>query len=95
MPQIGKSFERDEDMRKYVEETDRKLTEVICNRCGKRMKVENGILREECVAVTKTFGYFSRRDGSTVRFDLCEDCYDELTAQFAIPADESAETELL
>ncbi len=89
------SHERDEDMRKYEEGQDRKLTEVICNRCGRRLKVENGYLREDCVAVDKTFGYFSRKDGASVHFDLCEDCFDELAAQFAVPAQINAETELL
>ncbi len=82
-------------MRRYGEDMDRKLTEVICNRCGKKLRVENGYLREECITVDKTFGYFSRRDGSRGHFDLCEDCYDELTAQFAVPVEERAETELL
>lgn len=98
LPANGKSqhsHERDEDMRKYEEGQDRKLTEVICNRCGRKLKVENGYLREDCVVVDKTFGYFSRKDGISIHFDLCEDCYDELTAQFAVPAETNTETELL
>lgn len=98
LPADGKSrhsHERDEDMRRYGEGQDKKLTEVVCNRCGRKLKVENGYLREECIAVDKTFGYFSRRDGVSVHFDLCEDCYDELTAQFAVPAEAGEETELL
>lgn len=89
------SYERDEDMRKYEEGQDKKLTEVVCNRCGRKLKVENGYLREECVAVDKTFGYFSRRDGASMHFDLCEDCCDELMALFAVPAETVEETELL
>lgn len=82
-------------MRKYGEGQDRKLTEAVCNRCGRKLKVENGYLREDCIAVHKTFGYFSRKDGVSVRFDLCEDCYDALAAQFAVPAETDMETELL
>ena len=89
------SHERDEDMRKYEEGQEKKLTEVVCNRCGRKLKVENGYLREDCVAVDKSFGYFSRKDGVSMHFDLCEECYDELTAQFAVPAETNAETELL
>ncbi len=82
-------------MRKYEEGQGRKLTEVVCNRCGRRLKVENGYLREDCIAVDKTFGYFSRKDGISTHFDLCEDCFDELAAQFAVPAETDVETELL
>ena len=82
-------------MRKYEEGQGRKLTEVVCNRCGRRLKVENGYLREACIAGDKTFGYFSRKDGISTHFDLCEDCFDELAAQFAVPAETDVETELL
>lgn len=82
-------------MRRYDEGQDRKLTEVVCNRCGRKLEVENGYLREECISVDKVFGYFSRKDGSSAHFDLCEDCYDELTAQFAVPVEPNEVTELL
>ena len=82
-------------MRKYEEGQDKRLTEVVCNKCGRKLEVENGYLREDCVAVYKTFGYFSRKDGVSMQFDLCEDCYDELVAQFVVPAETKEETELL
>lgn len=82
-------------MRRYEEGQEKRLTEVVCNKCGRKLLVENGYLREECIGVDKTFGYFSRRDGVSLHFDLCEDCYDQLAALFAVPAEEKEETELL
>lgn len=82
-------------MRKYEEGQDRRLIQVVCNSCGKKLRVENGYLKEECISVEKRFGYFSRKDGTEQHFDLCEDCYDRLTAQFKVPAKKREETELL
>lgn len=82
-------------MLRYEEGQDRRLVEVVCNRCGKKLKVKNGYLREECISVDKKFGYFSRKDGTAQHFDLCEDCFDELTAQFRLPPEKLTETELL
>ena len=50
-------------MRVYTEQKVRQLTEVVCNCCGKKLLVENGILKEECVHVTHDFGFFGKRDG--------------------------------
>lgn len=35
----------------------------------------------------KQWGYFSGKDGETHRFELCEECYDRLTASFRIPVE--------
>lgn len=82
-------------MRRYEMGQETKLIRVVCNKCGRELKVENGQLREECVTVNKFFGYFSRKDGVTMHFDLCEDCLDKLTAEFEVPADETEVTEVL
>ena len=50
-------------MRKYGDGQDRKLIQVVCNKCGRALKVENGYLREYCFTADTVFGYFSRRDG--------------------------------
>lgn len=81
-------------MRRYEKGQETKLIRVVCNRCGKELKVENGQLKEECVSVNHFYGYFSRKDGVTQHFDLCEDCLDELTAEFEVPADETEEIEI-
>ena len=82
-------------MRKYVNGQDKKLMKVVCNKCGRQLKLENGYLKEYCFEADTVFGYFSRKDGASHHFDLCEDCYDEITAQFAVSVEEQEELELL
>ena len=85
----------EESMRKYVDGGDKQLMEVVCNKCGRSLKVENGYLREYCFSADTVFGYFSRKDGTVHHFDLCEECYDDMTAQFAVPVEETENPELL
>ena len=82
-------------MRKYEDGQERKLMHAVCNRCGRSLKVEDGYLREGCISVEEAFGYFSRKDGTVHSFDLCEDCYDEIVAQFKVPVEERKNTEFL
>lgn len=81
-------------MRKYDGENGQ-LKKVICNSCKKELKLENGYLKEGCFSADYVFGYFSRRDGIRHRFDLCEECYNNVIAGFEIPAEELPENELL
>lgn len=82
-------------MRKYEDGQERKLIHAVCNRCGRSLKVEDGYLREGCFSAEAAFGYFSRKDGAVHSFDLCEDCYDEIVAQFKVHVEERKSTELL
>lgn len=82
-------------MRKYVSVEENKLNEVICNKCGRKLTVENGCLKEGCFNADFVFGYFSKKDGTRHRFDLCESCYDKWLQELMIPVEETAETELL
>ena len=72
-----------------------KLTQIICNSCGRELKVEKEIIREGYFTADVRFGYFSRKDGMRHTFDLCEDCYDRWIGRFVIPVEEVPETELL
>lgn len=81
-------------MRRYEIE-EKRLTQVVCNKCGRQLKVENGYLKEGCFHANYVFGYFSEKDGTRHRFDLCEDCYDEMIKQFCVPVEISGENELL
>lgn len=81
-------------MRKYKDEYKQELTEVVCNKCGRQLKVENGIVKEGCFTGNKVFGYFSQKDGIRQEFDLCETCYDAITETFSIPVSETEENEL-
>ena len=57
---------------------------ITCNKCGKEIHIQNNIPTGEVVSVEKQWGYFSKKDGQTDAFDLCEDCYDKLAASFKI-----------
>ena len=82
-------------MKTYLNEKETELAAVVCNCCKKELLVENGILKEECIHVTHDFGYFSKRDGETQNFDLCEECYEKIVAKFRIPAEMQERMELL
>ena len=68
-------------MRVYNED---KLVEVICNKCNRKITVENEIIKEGVFSVDYKWGYFSKKDNQIDRFDLCEDCYDELIRSFCV-----------
>ena len=73
-------------MRQYRTEK-RELNElenIICNKCGKEIKVIRGVAQEDFLEVNKRWGYFSEKDNQEDVFDLCEHCYDELVASFKI-----------
>jgi len=74
---------------------DTELASVICNCCKKELRVENGILKDECIHISHAFGYFSERDGEIQCFDLCEECYNKMIAKFRIPVENEERTELL
>ena len=57
--------------------------------------VLQNVAREGVLAVEHTWGYFSEKDGEIHSFDLCEQCYDHLTAQFKIPPAIKKQTEYL
>lgn len=69
--------------------------EIICNMCGKHIAVKQGIAAEDVLAVNKTWGYFSSRDGMQMRFHLCEDCCMRLLSEFCVPAAVTEAAELL
>ena len=65
-------------------EEKNKVEKIICNKCGKEIWVHGGIPQEDVLEVEKRWGYHSRKDNQVDRFDLCEDCYDELVESFQI-----------
>ncbi|MCI8831832.1 MAG: hypothetical protein K2P02_05110 [Lachnospiraceae bacterium] len=80
-------------MRKYTK--NGRLETVMCNCCGKKMVVKDGIVREGAVMVDHTWDFFSEKDGEVHHFDLCESCYDDFINQFRIEADVEEQTEFL
>ena len=79
---------------KYFNEKNQ-LVEIVCNKCGKRTKVEDDMLKEEWVHIQNVFGYFSKRDGEISQIDLCETCYERLCADLLIPETVRKNKELL
>jgi Fe2+ or Zn2+ uptake regulation protein len=68
---------------------------ISCNACGKMIVIENGIMKEDAFEATKEWGYFSKRDMEVHRFNLCEECYERITAQFKIPVQVDKKVEAL
>ncbi|MFG6333422.1 MAG: hypothetical protein K1W28_16710 [Lachnospiraceae bacterium] len=82
-------------MRWYLEPDKRTVEKIVCNQCGRELKLENGIVQEGVFKGEARWGYFSGKDGETHTFDLCEACYDRLIRSFQIPAAVEEDTELL
>ena len=69
-------------MKKYK---NKEMNEILCNRCGKKILVERGIVKEGVYFAEMKWGYFSRKDGELHSFELCEECYDEMIESFLLP----------
>ena len=80
-------------MRKY--KCNGEVETVICNCCGKKLAVREGIVREGVLRVDHAWHYFSEKDGEVHHFDICEECYDQLVRTFKIPLDREEVLELL
>ena len=71
-------------MREYKNKEAKILDRIICNGCGKVITVRRGMPMEGVFSVHQVWEYMSGKDGEIDRFDLCEDCYDELVSGFRI-----------
>lgn len=80
-------------MKKY--EKDGRLASVICNYCGKKLAVKQGVVREGAMSLDYAWDYFSEKDGQVHHFDLCEECYDELVSGFKIAVEVEEQAELM
>lgn len=72
-----------------------KKNKIICNKCKNELPQEKGIIMADFIEINKKWGYFSKKDGTTCRFILCEGCSDALIESLAIPAHISDTTELV
>ena len=66
-----------------------------CNCCGKEIKTEQGIQKEDVLTVSKEWGYFSKKDMERHHFIVCEACYDNWISGFVIPPKVEERTEAL
>ena len=63
--------------------------------CGRELKIENGLLKEDAFEAAKEWGYFSGKDLELHRFTICEKCYDKWTSSFLIPMERQAKKEVM
>lgn len=71
---------------------------VVCSCCGKLIyKSENpeSVVKADYLHISKTWNYFSERDGETDECDICEACFARWTAGFVLPPATREETELI
>lgn len=80
-------------MRKY--KNGGQLETVVCNCCGKKIIVSEGIAREGVLNINHAWDFFSEKDGEIHHFDLCENCYDALISEFKIPVEVEEQLEYL
>ena len=65
--------------------TQEALDEVSCNLCGRQVGKNDFGYFEDHLSITKTWGYGTTADGETHAFDICFDCYSDITDSFVIP----------
>ena len=58
------------------------VDQIFCNKCKKELGWCDSI-----IPIDFHIGFGSKRDGTNIKFDLCEPCLDEFTATFLIPSD--------
>lgn len=82
-------------MRKYSDDNQKNLETLVCNCCGKSLKLCNGMATEGVCHIDITWGYFSDMDGENHSLDLCEECYIKWINNFKVPVSVKERTELL
>ena len=91
---LDKMWESEEKiLKKYTENGE--IRALICNQCGKRLIVKNGIVREGFFEASQNWNFFSEKDGEIQRWDLCESCYDELISGFRIAVETEEQVEFM
>lgn len=78
------------------EQPSGQVTDILrCNCCGQVIeKVEKLNRHVDYLYVEKAWSYFSSKDLSQHRFNICETCYDRFIETFIIPAEEISVTEV-
>lgn len=71
------------------------MEQVYCNSCGKKIRMEQGLKKEDTLDVVKEWGYFSKKDTERHRFCICEACYDRWISGFFIPPAVEDTTEIV
>lgn len=90
---MGGKRKGESKMRKY--KNGGQLEMVVCNCCGKKIIVSEGVAREGVISINHSWDFFSEKDGEIHHFDLCEKCYDTITMEFKLPVEIEDQLEYL
>ncbi len=71
------------------------VKEMYCDRCGKKIRVKDGVIMEGVFSFEHEWGFFSEKDGEIHSADLCEKCYDEVVAMSGIKVIKKKKTEII
>lgn len=82
-------------MRKYENDNKGMFETLVCNCCGKSIKIENGMAMEGVCHIDIPWGYFSEMDGEDHSIDLCEECYLRWIKNFKVPVTVKERTEMI
>ena len=80
-------------MKKYDEITKKEI--LLCNCCGEMIAPVNESERAAFLDISKTWGYFSKWDGCTLHFHICERCYEKMVQSWCYPPEVEEQTELM
>ena len=68
---------------------------LVCNGCGRTLRQEHGICREDFVRITKKWGFFSSKDMQKHTLIICEACYDKWIRGLVVQPEITEDTEPL
>lgn len=57
--------------------------------------MEEAVEKADYLRIEKNWGYFSGKDGTCEKINICEECYDDMIKSFQIPPTVEENTELL
>jgi len=67
-----------------VQQTAHVIKAVVCDICGKEIKVNSGQPEEDFLHVQKPWNEESRYFGVQHTFDVCASCYSDILVQFQV-----------
>lgn len=62
-------------MEKFIEKKTKVLDDIVCDICEKSCKMDYESV--EFARINAQWGYFSKKDESNYKIDLCENCFDK------------------
>ena len=82
-------------MRQYTGRERKQLTKIVCNQCGRILKIQDGILQEGVFRGMADWGFFLRKGRRNSLFRYVRKVLDRLISGFSIPVETEEQTELL